>query len=93
VTENNKIQLQYFFFFAILDFELTASTVVWQALYHLSHSTSSFFVCVWYLQDRISQIICPGWLQTAILLLSTSRVARIKRMSHWHLTNYNTSEG
>jgi hypothetical protein len=29
--------------------------------------------------------ICLGWLWTVILLISASRVARIKGMSHWSL--------
>jgi hypothetical protein len=28
---------------------------------------------------------CPGWLWTAILLISASWVARITGVSHWHL--------
>jgi hypothetical protein len=38
-------------------------------------------------QDRVSRTIFPGWLQTAILLISASWVARIPGMSHWYLTN------
>jgi hypothetical protein len=70
------------------------STGVWsqglilarQALYHLIHSSSSFF-CVGYFQDRVSRNTCPGW-QTLILLISASRVARTTGMSHWHLVNW-----
>jgi hypothetical protein len=40
--------------------------------------------CIRYFQDRVSHTICPGWLRTAILLLSVSRVARFTGMSHWH---------
>jgi hypothetical protein len=32
----------------------------------------------------VSQTICPGWLETSILLISASWVARITGMSHWH---------
>jgi hypothetical protein len=49
-------------------------------LYHTSHFTSLF--CVGYFQDRVSQTICLGWLQTAILLISASSVARITGQ-HW----------
>jgi hypothetical protein len=34
-------------------------------------------------RDRGSWNICPGWLQTAILLISVSWVARITGLSHW----------
>jgi hypothetical protein len=33
-----------------------------------------------FFQDRVSQTICSGWLQTTILLISASRVARITGM-------------
>jgi hypothetical protein len=46
--------------FAVLGFEFRA--------YTSSHSTSPF--CVSYFQDRVSQTICPDWLQTVILLIS-----------------------
>jgi hypothetical protein len=39
--------------------------------------------CVGYFQDRVSQTVCPGWLQTGIFLISASWVARIIGMSHW----------
>jgi hypothetical protein len=47
----------------------------------LSHSTSP--LCDGYFRDRVSRTICPGWLQTAILLISASWIARITGMSHW----------
>jgi hypothetical protein len=56
--------LEFFYIFsAVLEFELRA--------YTLSHSTSfSFFViCFW---GGVSWTICPGWLQTTILLISAS---------------------
>jgi hypothetical protein len=37
----------------------------------LSHFTSSFLY-LGYFQDRVSQTICLGWPQTAILLISGS---------------------
>jgi hypothetical protein len=51
----------------VLGFEFTFTR---QALYHLSHFTSPFFFGLF--QDRSSRTICPGWLQTAILLISVS---------------------
>jgi hypothetical protein len=33
--------------------------------------------CIGYFQDRVSHTNCPGWLQTLILLISASQVARI----------------
>jgi hypothetical protein len=50
--------------------------------YILSHSTSPFFVKGFF-QDTVSQTICLCWLQTMILLISASRVARIIDMSLW----------
>jgi hypothetical protein len=39
--------------------------------------------CVGYFQDRVSQTICPCWLQTSILLMvSVSQVVRIRGKSH-----------
>jgi hypothetical protein len=36
-------------------------------------------------RDEVSWTICPGWPQTAILLISASQVARITGMGHWCL--------
>jgi hypothetical protein len=41
-----------------------------------------------FFQDRTSRIICLGWLQTEILLISASWVARITGMSHQHPDDY-----
>jgi hypothetical protein len=49
-----------FFFWVGLGFELRAFT--------LSHSSSPFYEG--FFPDRVSQTICPGWLQTAIFLIS-----------------------
>jgi hypothetical protein len=46
------------------------------------------FFCDRFFQDRLSWTICPGWLWTAIHLISVSWVARIIGMSHWHLGNW-----
>jgi hypothetical protein len=53
-------------------------------VFTLSHSTSPIF-CDRVFQDTVSQTICPGWLQTAILLISDCWVASIIGVSHWHL--------
>jgi hypothetical protein len=37
-----------------------------------------------FFRDRVSRTICPGWLRTAILLISASWVARTTSVSHWH---------
>jgi hypothetical protein len=60
--------LFFCFFFAVLEFDLRG--------YTLSQSTSPIFVKGF--QDRVSRTICPGWLQTAIFLLS----ARVIGVSH-----------
>jgi hypothetical protein len=40
------------------------------------------FFCDGFFPDRVLGTICLGWLQTAILLISASCVARITGMSH-----------
>jgi hypothetical protein len=52
----------FFFFFVLLGLELRAFT--------LSHTTSPFYDG--YFGDRVSQTICPGWLQNSMLLISAS---------------------
>jgi hypothetical protein len=53
------------FTFVVLGFELRA--------YTLSHSTSApSLFCDGFFRDKFSQTICPGWLQTVILLISAS---------------------
>jgi hypothetical protein len=71
-------QTLQFFFFAELRFEFKA--------YTLSHSSSPFcgFFFFFFLY-RVRKTICPGWLQTTILLISASWVARITGMSHQRL--------
>jgi ABC-type Fe3+ transport system permease subunit len=66
-------------FFVVLGLEFRAFT--------LSHSTSPF--CDGYFWDRVSWTICLSWLQTVILLISASWVARITGVSHWHLAENN----
>jgi hypothetical protein len=36
-------------------------------------------------QGSVSQTLCPGWLQNAILLIFASWIARITGVSHQHL--------
>jgi hypothetical protein len=43
----------------------------------INWTTPLAFFCNEFFQDRVSRTICPGWLQTMILLISTSRVPRI----------------
>jgi hypothetical protein len=66
----------FFFFLVVLGLKLRAFT--------LRHSISPIF-CDGFFRDRVSGTICPGWLQTSILLISVSWVARIIGMSHLHL--------
>jgi hypothetical protein len=63
-------------FFCGTGFELRA--------YTLSYSTSPFFVMGFF--KIVSQTVCSGWLQTEMLLVSASWVARITGMSHQHPT-------
>jgi hypothetical protein len=64
----------------VLEFELRASHLLGRHFYCLSNSASPF--CDGFFQDRVSRTISPGWLQTAILLISASLVARIIDLSH-----------
>jgi hypothetical protein len=47
----------------------------------LSHSNNLFLCVGWVFQDRFSWTVCFGWLQTAILLISATWVARITGVS------------
>jgi hypothetical protein len=46
------------------------------------HQSFLWWLFFW---DRVARTIFPGWLQTAILLISASWVARIISVSHQHL--------
>jgi hypothetical protein len=59
------------FFFVVLGLELKAFTL-------------SPIFCDRAFWDRVSWTTCLGWLQTAILLISPSWVARITGVRHWH---------
>jgi hypothetical protein len=48
-------------------------------------ATPSAHFCDGVFWDRVSWTICPCWLQTTILLISVSWVARITGVSHWCL--------
>jgi hypothetical protein len=69
-------QTLFFFFFEVLGLELRA--------YTLSHSTNPFFFVLGVFRDRVLRTICLGWLQTVVLLISASKVARIIGLSHHH---------
>jgi hypothetical protein len=56
----------------------------WTQGLHLEPLHQPFFV-EGFFRDRVSWIVCPGWLWTVILLISASWVARITGVSHWHL--------
>jgi hypothetical protein len=62
------------FFFSVLGLELRG--------YTLSHSTSP--LCEGFFWDRVLQSICPVWLWIMTLVISTSWVARITGVRHWH---------
>jgi hypothetical protein len=78
--ETPQVWYFFFFFLAVLGFELWASHLLGRH-YQLEPLCQSFF-CVGYFWDRVLQFICPGWLQTVILLIAASREARITGMSH-----------
>jgi hypothetical protein len=64
-----------FFFFSVLSLELRATP--W--------TTPPALSCSRFCRDRVWLTICLGWLWTLVLLISSSRVARITGRSHWHL--------
>jgi hypothetical protein len=64
-THTCTINIPFFFFFC--------GTGAWTQGLHLEHLHQPYFC------DRVSQTVCPGWLQTMILLISASWVARIYR--------------
>jgi hypothetical protein len=70
----------FFLFFAPLVFELRASHLLGRC--SVTWTTPLALFCVEYFEERISQTICQGLLQTMILLISASWVARIIGMSH-----------
>jgi hypothetical protein len=42
------------------------------------------YVFFFFFQDRVSRTVCPGWLQTSILLISAFWVVRIIGVSYQH---------
>jgi hypothetical protein len=71
----------FFFFFAVLGIELRVSHLLSRC--STTWSTLPALLCVAYFQDRVSQTLCPVWLQTTTLLITASWVARIIALSHW----------
>jgi hypothetical protein len=68
-------------FFVVLEFKLRTSCLLGRHTW----ATLPALFCLGYFWDRVSWTICPDWLQTVILLISASWVARITNMSlqHW----------
>jgi hypothetical protein len=66
------VVLDFFFFFCYWD--LNSGPTSW--------TTPPALFCEEIFQDRVSWTICPGWLWTAILLISGFWVARISGVSH-----------
>jgi hypothetical protein len=80
INSNVKIELKIqtwtnekknFFFLGGTGVWTQGSTLVKQALYHLHQTPSPF--CSGYFGNGVSQTICPGWPQTAILQISASK--------------------
>jgi hypothetical protein len=42
-------------------------------------------VVIFFFRIESCELFAWGWLQTVMLVISASWVARISRMSHWHL--------
>jgi hypothetical protein len=64
-----------------LSLSLSCNTGAWAQGLQLETLQPGLF-CKQFFQDRVSRVICPGWLWTVILLISASWVARITGMSH-----------
>jgi hypothetical protein len=71
----------FLFFFHVMEFELRASCLLDR--HSSTWATPPALFCIGCFQDRVSGIICQAWLRIAILLISTSWVARITGVSHW----------
>jgi hypothetical protein len=63
---------RYFFF---------CSTRAWIQVFHFESLHQPYF-CEGFFKIGSCGTICPGWLRTAILLISASWVARITGVSH-----------
>jgi hypothetical protein len=61
-------------------------TGAWTQGLHFEPLHQPFF-CDGFFHDRVSKTICPSWLQTMILLISASWVARITGVRHWRPAN------
>jgi hypothetical protein len=75
----NSALFQFFFFF---------DTGVWTQGLNFEPLHWSFLV-VGFFRDKVWWTVWPGWLQTAILLITASWVARITGVSHWCLAVLN----
>jgi hypothetical protein len=53
-----------------------------QALYCLNYTSVHFALVI--LEMGVLRTLCPGWPLTSVLLITTSQVARITSVSHWH---------
>jgi hypothetical protein len=78
LLRSDSIQTSNFFF---------GSTGTWTQGLHLEPLHRPFFLKFFFLRDKVSQTICPGWLQTVwlqttILLVSATWAARIIGTSH-----------
>jgi hypothetical protein len=71
----------YWIFLVVLGFEFEASCLLGR--HSTAWVTPPALFYVEYFQDRVSQTICLGWLQTMFLLISSSLIARITGLSHW----------
>jgi hypothetical protein len=67
------------FFFVGLGFEFRVCACKAGALPLEAHFR---FIVLWYFGDGVLQTICLNWPETAILLVSASKVARITGMIH-----------
>jgi hypothetical protein len=76
INSSACLRVSQFFLFFLWYWSLNSEPTPWATLPALF---CKFFFFFW---DRVLQTICPGWLQTVILLISASWVARITVVSH-----------
>jgi hypothetical protein len=80
----------FFFFLCSTGFELSVSCFLGR--HSTTWTTPLALLCVVFFQDRVSWTICLDWLQTTILVISASWVARTTGKSH-RLLLYSTHQG
>jgi hypothetical protein len=77
----NSSCILFFFFFAVLRFELRSSHL--QGRHSITTATLPILFIVKYFQNKLSRMIFPGRFWTTVFFISASQVVRNSGMSHW----------